>query len=114
MPHHRTHYMVLLLQLLQPLWKYISLSAVCSQEAGLPNINGEANAQNNGYGFIHIYDNNSVTGCFKAGTSQNSTWAGTNRVGYSLGFDASLASPIYGNSDTVTPLSTATQFFIKF
>lgn len=31
-----------------------------------------------------------------------------------IDFDASLASPIYGNSDTVTPLSTATQFFIKF
>lgn len=85
-----------------------------SVEAGVPNITGEANAQNNGYGFVHTYDNNSVTGCFKAGTSQNSTWAGTNRVGYSLGFDASLANSIYGNSTTVTPNSVAAGFYIKF
>ena len=49
-------------------------------------------------------------------TQINYTANGTSAWGAQAftGFDASLSNPVYGNSDTVTPLSLSTKFFIKY
>lgn len=76
--------------------------------AGIPNIQGQ---------FTAVSDNWTRTGPFTndGGTGQNFN-AGT--TGWPIdryyGFNASRVSSIYGNSNTVTPLSLTTAFYIKF
>ena len=48
------------------------------------------------------------------GGNENNLAINSNAPLYNLDFDASLSNPIYGNSDTVTPLSLSTKFFIKY
>lgn len=57
-----------------------------------------------------------VSGCFKRGTETYSACATTDsQKSYDLAFDASLSNPeIYGNSETVTPLSQSTLLCMKY
>ena len=76
--------------------------------AGLPNITGSTR--------LYSYPAEEVdTGALYredgAGYVDNSIGQGKF---YRVNFDASLSNPIYGNSDTVTPLSLSTKFFIKY
>ena len=57
-----------------------------------------------------------VSGCFKRGTKTYPACATTDsQKSYDLAFDASLSNPeIYGNSETVTPMSLTTFMLIKY
>lgn len=75
---------------------------ITQSEAGLPNIAGESDfAPNAG-----LRTDATVKGAFykKEGTGYAPNFAAAS--GNSLGFDASLASDVYGKSDTVTPSHT--------
>jgi len=74
--------------------------------AGLPNITGET-----GYDHQGAF----ATGAFKSsfGTKQVAHFAGVNTTG-AQGFDAAVSSPIYGRSNTVTPLSLTTKLILKY
>ena len=86
--------------------------------AGLPNITGEAE-----FGSITNVSYPTVVstagGAFYSSRTDNARVAnvGTNSVsGYNNRFnmDASGSNSIYGSSETVTPLSLKTKFFIKY
>ena len=68
-----------------------------SADAGLPNIEGNA--------YHLMAASNNFTGPFKYTTDNANIKMGTNAaaVGRNFDFDASLANPIYGNSDSVQP-----------
>ena len=72
--------------------------------AGLPNITGGVFGDA-GFG--------APDGCFHVGYNP---YRGTTSGNLSnkLNFDASLSSPIYGSSDTVTPLSESVKFLISY
>ena len=53
-------------------------------------------------------------GDLRIGSYSASPGNGAKLGNYGLEVDASLSNPIYGNSDTVTPLSLSTKFFIKY
>lgn len=80
-------------------------------EAGLPNITG-------GFGYVttgsgrESYTKGVFSLAYKG--SSVSTFGSNNgyRDGYTI--DASLASPIYGNSETVQPNAILTNFIIKY
>ena len=79
-------------------------------EAGLPNITEE---------LVHIFNRTSSTGtgAFTYTNVKNQVLAGgtdsyTRRGNFT--FDASLSSPTYNNSDTVTPASLTTFLLIKY
>ena len=74
--------------------------------AGLPNIIGDT-----GYDV----QSNFVKGAFCSswGSGVVAVFAGTRNTG-KQGFDASLSNPVYGSSDTVTPLSCRCKHFIKY
>ena len=57
-----------------------------------------------------------VSGCFTRGTKTYTACATTaSQTSYDLVFDASLSNPeIYGNSETVTPLSQSTLLCMKY
>ena len=97
-----------------------SHSAGTTIEAGLPNITGKWWTQwNNQVKGFHgltaegaFYNSYSETSSRPGRiTAEDSSNAGTK--GYPW-FDASRSNPIYGNSDTVTPLSLSAKFFIKY
>ena len=70
---------------------------------GLPNITGRASNQSDmGYG---LYGLKYADGAFFCIKSKAHTPTGGNAASMSLGLDASLASPVYGNSTTVMPPS---------
>ena len=73
-----------------------------SVEAGLPNITGRTD----GDGAI------SPTGCFQNGGAAG--YAGGDSRGIRVNFDASLSSPVYGKSNTVTPLSQKVIYLIRY
>lgn len=74
------------------------------QEAGLPNINGTADMQGStitsgdgNFGYTTGVFNVTARGLHGSGNSASNTYIN------SIDFDASRSSPVYGNSDTVTP-----------
>ena len=73
-------------------------------EAGLPNITGEASLEGN-----------SRTGAFKDKGSDSGQlhdgWKYQNTI---ISFSAADSNPIYGASDTVTPKNISVNWFIKF
>lgn len=54
-----------------------------------------------------------ITGSYSGATGGSDTTKNYS-TNSELNFDASLSNPIYGNSETVSPLSTAVNFFLKF
>ena len=81
-------------------------------EAGLPNITGSFRPH--GGNGLSVKD---LSGAFSArpdGSSVTSIsgYTGTDNTG--ANFNASLSSPIYSNSDTVTPLSLTTKIVLKY
>ncbi len=75
-------------------------------EPGLPNLK-----TNNGPNGIHV-NNETITPPFVASAGVTPAWNG-NTTHYYLNFDASLANPIYGNSDTVQPPSSNKLLYYK-
>ena len=71
-------------------------------EAGLPNIKGNARC---------VMDNNNVTGPFYRATT-TSDYTLTSGSGWTVGFDASRANSIYGNSTTVQPQTIKVLYYI--
>lgn len=70
---------------------------------GLPNITGNAYNTNAAAGSLYL---NSKSGAFKSGSQSSAKYPSPSNNGdsnTSLGFDASLSNPIYGNSVTVQP-----------
>ena len=92
--------------------RYLMGSTVAGsrKSAGLPNITGGFECYNySAYGthgafyLQELYNDNS------------GIWSDGNRCKHSRnGFNASIASNIYGSSNTVTPISLSTKFFIKY
>ena len=78
------------------------------KSAGLPNITGGFDADNN-------YDMNPTNGCFYNVWSDDWSHAtlNTGKGAYTY-FDASRSNAIYGNSDTVQPPSIQVPFIIKY
>ena len=78
--------------------------------AGLPNITGSAESEVN---FIR-----NGQGAFSQSNQYAYTIGAIKGAAYGLvksfNFDASRSSSIYGNSDTVTPLSQSTLYVIKY
>lgn len=75
-------------------------------EAGLPNITGRFNE-------LWTTSNHSVSGALDMPESRSSNRASNGSgVTYDLSIDASLSSPIYGNSETVQPQSTQYPYYI--
>lgn len=71
--------------------------------AGLPNITGTFSAD---YLTSNTGDDAYGTGAlYNAGNLGESGTSGSNGNAFAIGFDASLSNPIYGNSNTVQPLS---------
>ena len=83
-------------------------------EAGLPNITGSARYSYR-HGMLFGDEGNfGVTGAFVAGPRQSETpGGGYPYPGNELGFDASRANPIYGNSTTVQPSAYAVRYLIR-
>lgn len=80
------------------------------KSAGLPNITGEfRNA-----GTYGVTDATSSTGAFYAKDKLANGLSGNDGDEYSLGFDASKSSSIYGNSTTVQPPALTMRFYIKY
>ena len=76
----------------------------------MPNVEGSLNT-----GDTRHPERASVTGCFKReGTTTSGSGYSDATTGYLINFDASRSNPIYGSSETVTPESLSTKFFIKF
>ena len=75
--------------------------------AGLPNITGHFASAT---GKIYSTDGAFTTNGTVKG-QLNGSYNGSLGKGY---LDASRSSSIYGNSDTVTPKSLSTKFFIKY
>ena len=77
-------------------------------EAGLPNIEGRIDID-------RIGAKSTASGAFYKTTRVTSGY-GTAKPGYDMTFtfDASLSSPVYGNSETVTPESLAVLILIKY
>lgn len=81
-----------------------------TQSEGLPNITGTTYAQD---GYLR---NPANSGCFTAWTSVNGssrTGDGGRTASYGT-FSAQGSNPIYGNSQHVTPINQALNFFIKY
>lgn len=80
----------------------------CSVVAGAPNITFSG-----GLGGGALF--NCLGALYVTGTNSNP--AGNHSLDIKAStfiFDASRSSPVYGSSDTVTPESLTTQFFIKY
>lgn len=82
--------------------------------AGLPNIIG-------GFGAAYFYNERVGNRFFTGAFTQGSTWSTTRAIGNGgsdsqayVNFNASIANPIYGNSDTVQPSSQLVHICIKF
>lgn len=80
--------------------------------AGLPNITGslDVNADRNIF-------NGGQYGAFYRNGSGGRKWAAFESTAISLGdihFDASRSNPIYGKSNTVTPLSLSAKIVLKY
>ena len=80
-----------------------------SVEAGLPNVTGEA-------GPIIIYNGGWYVGALSLiGVIKNQQGtSGNQQGGGNINFDASRSSAIYGDSNTVTPLSLSTVMLMKY
>lgn len=82
-------------------------------EAGLPLLEGDYPAL-----FICAQPNAQGTGVFTNNNSGPATYVGVstyfNATRSPLTFNASLSNDIYGNSDTVTPLSQSTLYVVKY
>ena len=79
-------------------------------EAGLPNIMGRFVASSRINNFL-------ADGAFYDSLDSPSHRDGTESNVYGLGayyFDASRSSSVYGNSNTVTPLSKSTLYILKY
>lgn len=80
---------------------------------GLPPLEGDFPAY-----FICAAENTQGTGVFANNNSGPATYIGVatyyNATRTNLNFDASLSNPIYGNSNTVNPLSLSCRIFIKY
>ena len=74
----------------------------------MPNINGTFIGL-----FTSVGDSN-WTGAFSADKITYKRAGGEVSTGGHATFDASLSNPVYGNSDTVTPLSLTSKFYIKY
>lgn len=82
----------------------------CANVAGLPNVTGNLNAGNGRIGSHASGSNAKLTGigAFVTGSTRDvggSEWGGYYTSVSDLSFDASRCSIIYGNSETVMPLS---------
>lgn len=77
-----------------------------NEEAGLPNITANWKSEPSGSA------SGAVTHAYESGTMQAVTSGG--KQDSRLYFDASLASSVYGNSDTVTPANTSVLYCIKY
>lgn len=73
-------------------------------EAGLPNITGSAE--------VYWESQTTPVGAFYADTTRYNSERNNNSGYPNLGFDASLVSDVYGNSDTVQPQSVKVLFYI--
>ena len=82
--------------------------------AGLPNIKGRFN-RHSSYGII-VQENDSTAPFYfdttTASTRRSVATSSSDFTVADLGFDASLSSPIYGNSNTVTPDSIRLRYFV--
>lgn len=75
-------------------------------EAGIVNITGGWNGNGDGIATL---------GAFYTSERLNSRgYNGGINAGYGIRFSASRVSSIYGNSNTVTPLSRRTQFLLRY
>ena len=74
------------------------------KEAGLPNITGEISVGTDG---------TSYDGVFGQKYYSNRNYAAGANSGKGLTFDASASNPIYGNSDTVQPISSLKLLYYK-
>lgn len=93
------------------------------KEAGLPNIEGVAGASwcsNTGARYASNNNGLQMNGCFyRINNLDGKTYLGLNddSVGWNdptMGFDASLSSSVYGNSDTVQPPAVVMNYIIKY
>lgn len=86
-----------------------SSAAGSYKAAGLPNITGYSNWNQNG----KDYD---FDGAFKSSTYRNgaNVGSGSSTGVWKLNFDASYSNIIYGNSLTVQPAALTTKFLIKY
>ena len=86
-----------------------------SVKAGLPNITGDASRGevSGDVGFFIANTSLGSSGAFKRST-RSCSWAPAAGTGpaYALAIDASLSSPIYGNSTTVTPEQVRLRHFV--
>ena len=76
----------------------------------MPNINGSIGGSYN-------YVFNSGVGALKTLSVKNTNnvaISGTGNINNGMELDASLSNSIYGNSNTVTPSSLITNFYIKY
>ena len=82
-----------------------SLFVTCSVKAGIANILGSFSA------IVCTNHNAYASGAFR-GVNGSASGAANGAFGYNM--DASRCSSIYGNSDTVTPLSLTNIFLIRY
>lgn len=84
-------------------------------EAGLPNIAGSLTSGGT-VGAVELATFRSGTGAFSVSTVKSYHPSGyfAATTYYSASFSAKKSNAIYGSSNTVTPLSRACIFYIKF
>ena len=88
--------------------------------AGLPNITGHDALSWYGLNNGLVNNNSDRSGCFPQPTLTAYGGLGGNNAGVAssatvgVQFNASLSNNIYGNSQTVTPLSEQCLFYIKY
>lgn len=88
---------------------YVSSLLNTRISAGLPNVIGT---------LVNdvMHNNNSASGALTKVQTESPVCprGGEKFVFNTINFNASLCSPIYGNSITVTPLSNSCKYFIKY
>lgn len=82
--------------------------------AGLPNITGDTGGVYNLGNYKDTYVTTGAITTEKLPKSNSGVYDGRQYYGNVLGIDASKSSDIYGNSTTVTPLSRACKFLIRW
>lgn len=82
--------------------------------AGLPNIIGNTGTVCNIGNYKDTYVTVGAITTEKYPKSNSGVYSGQQYYGNVLGVNASKSSAIYGNSDTVTPSSLSTQYFIAY
>lgn len=85
------------------------------QTDGVPNLQGEAQAESGTVGFFRDVNNGTATGPFYRGS--NSAGSRVNYeagAGKALGFNASLVSSAYNNAQEVRPENANLNFIIKY